>query len=463
MSSLFYGLNIGKNTLAAQTSVINTVSHNVANANTPGYSRQTVNLIAISDDTSNGRFGVGLRIGGGADAASVTRSRFGLYDLIYRNESQDYNAFSKMEEMVNQIELLFDEPSERGLGGIFNDFFNAWQEVGNDPSSMAARNSLKSIGDELTSRMHRIYNQLLTMQLDVDNEIATTPQRLNEIASEIADLNASIRISTVQGQGGNDLRDKRDLLVDEMSEFADVRVVEKSDGTYTVLVGTNVVVERDTYSELSVTTQSTGGRNVKRTVIVSADGNEYEPTSGKLGALIEIRDNIIPGITDELNTIADALVTYVNFEHRNGYGVDGKTNRNFFDPTRTKAFNISLSTDIDDVSNIAVSGDGSKGDNTNAMNMVQLKDNNVIKNSFTLSEYYNSLIADIGILGSEARSGRQNEELLITQVDNARESIKGVSIDEELIHLIQSQHIYQSASRLIVTLDELLDVVVNLT
>jgi len=463
MTTLFYGLNIGKNTLRSQTSVINTVSHNIANANTPGYSRQQVKITAISDDVSGGRFGGGIKIGAGSEAKQVTRSRFGLYDEIYRNENQNFNFYSKTEELVNQIEYLFDEPSDRGLGSIINDYFNAWHEAGNDTLNMAARQSLHSIGEELTSRMHRIYDQLLSMQENIDNEISTIPKRLNEISSEIAKLNSSIRIAGIQGQGGNDLRDKRDLRVDEMSEYVNVRALERKDGTYTVIVGSSVVVEQDNYNELSTVTSSSGTKNIKKTLIVSAEGNEYEPTSGKLGALIHIRDSIIPSIHKKMNTFAESLVSNLNFEHRNGYGLDGNTNRNFFDPTKTKAFNISLSTDIDDVSNIAVSGDGSKGDNSNALKMIDFKNKKIVDERFDITEYYYSLISDIGIMGSEARSGRQNEELLITQVDNARESIKGVSIDEELIHLIQSQYIYQAASRLIVVLDELLETVVNLT
>ena len=461
--SLFSSLNVGKSALTAQTVVLNTISHNVANASTDGYSRQTVNLTSVSSYVSGGMYGVEISTGGGVEAVSVTRSRSDLYDKIYRNVSQDYNAYSKMEDMISQIELLFNEPSDDGLSGIINDFFNAWQELSNDPTSMAARNSLKSIAEELTDRMHGIYDQLLTMQLDVDDEISAIPGRINEITSEIADLNASIRVASIKGDSGNDLRDKRDLLVDELSEYVDVRVVEKDNGAYTVLIGNSVVVEQDSSTELTVSSELTSDSNIKKTVIVAANGTEFEPTSGTLGALIDIRDGVIPEIIGELNTIAESLVTYVNFEHRDGYGLNGDTEMNFFDPTKTMAFNITLSSDIDDISNIAASGDGAVGDNSNALDIVALNNLKIVNQSFSLNEYYNSLISDIGLLGSEAQSGRENQELLLSQIDNARESVKGVNIDEELVNLIQAQQIYQSASRVIVTLDEMLDVVVNLT
>ena len=463
MSGLFYGIHIGRTALLAQTSVLNVISHNVANANTPGYSRQTVELASVPGNAQGGFISTKFSQGAGVSAEQVVRSRFALYDEMYRNENQDYNAFVRTEELLNQVELLFDEPSDRGFAGILDDFYNAWQDLANDPQSMAARQTVKSTAEELTSRMHRLYEQLTIMQADVDNEIATIPERINEIASEIADLNVSIRLSKSQGGTPNDLEDKRDLLVDELTNYAEVRTVPHDDGSYTVILGTKVIVERGTFSELRAVTYTGGDIDTKKTVIVSEDDTEYEPRSGQLGALLNFRDEIIPDITDKLNDLAKSLVETMNFEHSNGYSLNGDTNLNFFDPLGTNAFSIKLSSDIDNVENIAVSGDGSVGDNQNALRIIDTKTRRIVKQSYTISEYYNAMIADLGILGSEAKSGRINEQLLVTQIDNAREGIKGVSIDEEMVQMIQSQQIYSAASRLIVTLDELLETVLSMT
>ncbi len=458
MSTLFYALNISKNALFAQTHVLNVVSHNVANANTPGYSRQTVLLASIADSNTNQSIMLNqITVGSGVEAKFVERSRFSLYDAIYRKENQTYNSFAKTEELLNQVELLFDEPSDRGLSQIMNDFFNGWQDLANDPQNMAARQSLKSMGNELCDRFHRINDQLLTMRQDIDNEITAMPARINEISHEIADLNSSIRVADSQGTSANDLRDKRDLLIDELSEYTDVRAVEQSDGTYTVIVGSKVIVEHDSVSELRAVSSTSVQRNIQKTIIISEDGMQYEPSQGKIGALVEFRDKVIEEIIDKFDTLAESIVKTVNFEHRNGYGLDGETDRSFFDPAHVKAFNISISDDIADVAHIAASGDGSKGDNANALRINDLRDLKLVENQFSYSEYYNATIADIGVMAREAKSGRQNEELLVTQIDNSREVIKGVSIDEELITMIQTQHIYQAASRLIVTVDAMLE------
>ncbi len=463
MGNLFYGLNIARNTLRAQTSALNVTAHNIANANTPGYSRQQVQLASVSDAGGGGlRMGSLLKIGSGVEAKQVSRARFALFDEIFRKENQNLNFNVKTEALLHQIEILFDEPSDRSLGGVMNDFFNGWLDIANVPHNMAARQSLHSIAQEMTDRLKRIYNALIIMREDVDTELSAIPKQINQISSEIADLNVAIRKSEGQGGIANDLRDKLDKLIDDLSEFADIRAVGQKDGTTTILIGSRVVVEHDTYCELSSTTTSADNRGLKRTAIVSEDGTEYVPQHGKLGALINFRDNILINMMDDLNKLAESIVTTINFDHRVGYGLDGVDGRNFFEPNKTEAFNIEVSKDIKDVTRIAASGDGSKGDNTNALNINELKNRRVVDGNFTLQEFYNGFIANLGVMAREAKSGRINQELLVGQIDNSRESIKGVSIDEELVYMIQTQRIYQSAARMIVVMDQLLEEVINL-
>ncbi len=463
MSSLFYGINIARNALLAQNAVLNVTGHNIANASTPGYSRQQVVLNALSDKAGGGlRSSKSMALGNGVEAAEVTRSRFALYDLIYRNEYQDLTNYQKTEELMNHVELLFDEPSDRGLSSALNEFFSGWQEVANDPTSMAARESLKSLGTELADRIQRVYRQIETISSDIDNEVKDIPAQLNEMTAEIADLNVSIRIAQTESAAANDLLDKRDTLLDKLAEFVDVRAVEQQDGTVTVLIGNLVVVERDTQTDLVTRTLVAEGEDRKKTIIYSEEGKEYVPTTGKLGALTTFRDERLDTIKDQLNLLASSLVQAVNYEHRYGYGLDGETGRNFFNPNNTMAFNISVSSDIADVNHIAASGDGSVGDNANALRIDAVKDSSVVNQQFTLAEHYNAMVVSIGIQAREAKSGRTNEELLVNQINNAREGIKGVSIDEEMIKLLEAQRLYQSAARVITTIDELLATVLQM-
>ncbi len=462
MGNLFYGININRNTLKAQTDVMNTTAHNIANANTPGYSRQTVSLSAI-DDSSRGalRTSPTLKVGSGVESTMVYRSRFELYDGIFRKVNQGLNYDQKTEEMMHQVELLFDEPSDRSLGGIINDFFNGWLDISNAPQDIAARQSLHSVATEMADRLKRIYNSLIGLRDDVNNEIVAVPKQINEIVREITDLNAAIFKSEAQGGPANDLRDKLDLLVDELSNFASVRTVKKDNGSTTVLIGNIVMAEREAYTELSTRNEVLEDGNV-RTTIFTDEGLEFEPIDGMLGGLINFRDNVVSELLSDLNKLAEAIVTTINFEHQIGYGLDGLKNRDFFNPNTKYAFNMELSRDIDDVSHIGVSIDGTPGDNTNAFNINGLKDQRVVDNKYSITEFYNGFIANLGVIAREAKSSRINGELLVTQMNNSRESVKGVSVDEELVMMIQSQHIYQSASRLIQVFDQMIEEVLNI-
>lgn len=461
MSSLFDGINIVRNTLSAQTQVLNITAHNVSNANTEGYSKQTVQLAAINTDSRSLRYSQGLSIGSGVEVTTVSRSRSALYDEMYRSANQELSSHAETESLLSQVELMFDEPSDSGLSSLLDNFFTEWQDLANDPQSMASRESLKSAATQLTDRLHTLNSKLIVMSQDADTEIAAIPEAINEITAEIADLNASIRVAEIGGTA-NDLRDKRDILVDELSQYADTRVVEQDDGTYTVLIGSTVVVEQDTNTGIRSISTASNKLGSVRTVILTEDGTEITPSSGKLGALIEFRDETVGDIQSKLDQIAAALVESVNSAHRDGYGLDGGRGYNFFDPGKTKAFNISLSGDIDDVEHIAASGTGDTGDSGNALAISDVQDQKTVNGEYTISEYYNWLIADIGIKSSEAQSGLSNATLLTEQADNARESVKGVSVDEELIQMIQTQQIYQSASRVLVTINSMLETLINM-
>jgi flagellar hook-associated protein 1 FlgK len=223
-----------------------------------------------------------------------------------------------------------------------------------------------------------------------------------------------------------------------------------------------VIVEQDRATELYAVSSTLGGRDIRKTVIRSKDGTDYVPTEGKLGAFIKFRDEMIEDIISKFDTFTESLVNAVNFEHQSGYGLDGGAGRNFFEPNNTKSFNISVSNDVEDVSHIAVSKNGDRGDGANALKINELSSLKLVNNQFSLGEYYNATISDIGIWAKDAKSSRTNEELLINQIDNAREGVKGVNIDEELITMIQAQHIYQGASRMIVVLDSLLETLIGI-
>jgi flagellar hook-associated protein 1 FlgK len=458
MSSILNTFNIARGALMAQSNVLNTTAHNIANASTPGYSRQETQLVSLSlsSDSINGS------VGAGVEATTVTRARSALYDIVYRQQNQNLNFNEKTEDLLSQVEAYFGEPSDTGLSSYIDKFFNSWQELANSPQSQAARQSLTSVSEQLAERITGIYNSVVSTISDVDAEIAKIPAEINNITGQIASLNTSIKLLTTQGSAPNDLIDKRDLLLDELSVYGEVRTVDKGIGMVDVYLDSTSVVQDATSVKLSTKTEASSAVGANRTVIYTPNGNEFTPKNGKLGALVTFRDQYSQEIIDGLNTFTETLVTSVNAEHSAGYGLDGITGRNFFDPEKTSAGTISLSTDIDNPEAIAASGDGTAGDNSVAFKINDIREKNTINGIYSLTDYYNGIVTDLGVKVNGATSERQNQEILIKQIDNSRENVKGVNLDEELVKMIEAQRLYQSASKMINIMDSLLEEVVNL-
>ena len=194
-------------------------------------------------------------------------------------------------------------------------------------------------------------------------------------------------------------------------------------------------------------------------------GTEIELTNinGQLKGLVDARDNVIPGYLDDLNAISEALIREVNALHTTGFGLDGSVGVNFFDNEFTDAAHIVVNRDItDNPSRIVASASGEVGDNTIALAIQDLRSSQVMNNnSITMNDFYNSLVGKLGVESSEAKSFKANYELLVSQIDNARQSVQGVSLDEEMANLVKFQHAYDAAARVITTMDEALDTVIH--
>ena len=300
MSSLINAFNIARGALMAQSSVLNTTAHNIANASTPGYSRQETQLVSVSSELKSSSNGVA---GSGVEASTVTRARSTLYDMVYRQQNQNLNFNEKTENLLSQVEAYFSEPSDTGLSSYIDKFFNSWQDLANSPQSQAARQSLMSVSEQLTERITGIYDSVVSTISDVDAEIAQIPDEINDITTQIASLNVSIKLLTTQGSAPNDLLDKRDLLLDELSGYGAVKTVDKGVGMVDVYLDSTSVVQDSTAIKLTTKTEASSAVESNRTVIYTPDGNEFTPKSGRLGALVTFRDQYSQEIIDGLDNL----------------------------------------------------------------------------------------------------------------------------------------------------------------
>lgn len=462
MGGLFQGLEIGKRALLSHQIILQTIGHNVANVNTPGYSRQRVNLSTHSPE--NSMLGP---LGSGVEVTSIRQIRDLFLGEQLRDDNKLLGQWQYKSKIFNQIESLFNEPFENSLGEKLNEFWSSWAELATSDTT-TARNALLGKAKELTNSFHQLSNQLENLRTSIDRDLVNFTKEINNYTKEIASLNGQIRSQELGNIRANDLRDIRDKLVDDLSMLIDVNTVEQKNGSYNVYMGAMSLVDGTDQKEVGIDVVKKKGI-VKNTLIWSNTSQQLLNTNGELKGLMDVRDNIIPDYLNKLHELARTMISEVNAQHRQGYGLDGSTGINFFDDSFTDAFSIKVNGELfSDPSKIAASGaldaNGrvNPGDFTNAWSIHELSDRKLmLNNSATISDFYNNLIGKLGVESREAGSFESNYKLLVNQINAAKQSVEGVSLDEEMANMIKAQHAYDAAARVITTMDQALDTVIS--
>lgn len=342
--SLMEALNIGSRGLAASQTALDIVGQNVTNANTEGYTRKRLNLEAAT--RLDGRFG---QMGFGVDMTNVEAMRDELLDLQIHQVKTDVGEAEVRDAVLSRIEGIFLEPGDTSLSSSMDKFWNAWQDLANNPSNLTARQAVLDAAASMTDRFQSIGQDLTTLRLDKNEEMVTRVGEVNQLLDEVDKLNRTIALSELGDlrTRANDSRDARELKMKELSGLLDVAYTEDSQGRYIITSGGSLLLSAESAYPLQV----------DRTTIELADGTEYaqaslrlsstrqpfEPTGGALKSLVEARDEIIPRYQGKLDELAQRLVAAVNTVHGQGYDLQGRTGSTFFDPRTTGATDIRLS------------------------------------------------------------------------------------------------------------------------
>ncbi len=457
MAGLFDALEMGKRALATQQLWLNTIGHNISNVASAGYTRQRVlTNTTPAQSTPSGMVGTGVT------ATNVLQIRDLFLNQQYREENKALGQWTTLDKTLGQIQALFSEPNTDSLSDLLDKFWSSWSDLANNPESVSARTALKEQTNLLTNSFHRIYNQMTDMRDSVDNDVRLTVEKVNGIASEISNLNEQIARTELGGQKANDLRDRRDYLIDQLSQYVDVNAVEQKNNMTTVYIGALAIV--DGTSSFKLGTKTVGVENATSSEIVWAGTTKtIKNLNGELKGLIDTRDDIIPKYLNYLDNLAGTLVSQVNGVHQVGYGLDGTTGISFFDPLHSGAATISLNDLIaNNVNRIAASQSGEVGDNINALAIADLRNAaTMMRGTASFSEYYNSMIGEIASETNKAINLKDNYGLLVQQLDNSRQSVQGVSLDEEMAQMVKYQHAFDAASRVITTMDQALETVIK--
>ncbi|MGH7741978.1 MAG: flagellar hook-associated protein FlgK [Candidatus Eiseniibacteriota bacterium] len=452
--SLINLLAIARSALLAQQRAMEVTGHNVSNASTPGYSRQRLLLETATPLTT-----VNGSLGRGVSEQGVIRVRDSFLDAAYRRSAGLFGQSGTSFDVLSQIQSVLHEPSSTGLVNALDGMFHAFSDLANDPSSANSRTLLREAAVQLVNQLHDIHGQLSQLGQDAFGRMSDQVGQVNQLTSQIAELNAQI-VATggVNGQAP-DLQDRRDQLIDQLSGLVGVQVVDRPDGTVGVIAGTTSLVDGASSTALAV--QPVGGGFG---VGLASGGGLIDPRSGSLKSLVDLSTQSFPALQAGLDQFTSALVNEVNNVHVAGFTLSGATNINFFDPAGVTAGNIALSSDIlASTDNIAAAATNAPGDGGQALKMAQCDTVGLVAlGGQTMRGFYTSIATSLGVQVQSASQDQDTHQTMMDQADAQRQSVSGVSIDDEMVTLIGQQQAYSAAARLVTVADQMMQELITM-
>lgn len=446
MPGLSHTLDIARRAMSTQQSVMSVIGHNIANVNTPGYSRQVARL--APEPASAWEL---QSFGNGVGIDAVQRKRDLCLDSEIRQDMANLGRWSQRASRMELLEDVIAEPSEIGLSATMDAFWAAWSELSSAPDDMTRHATVRENGRLLAYRFQTLVDRFERTGEDIDSEIVTRVDEFNLILGDVGNLNTLIKESELRGVSSNDLRDRRDLLLDQMSALAPITYVERDDGVVTIrLDHVNILDEATQRSLVAATGASADGSGA---VTLEIEGG-FTPVveSGELGGLLELRSETIPDFIAEVNTLAGAVIEQVNAIHRTG-----PSQVDFF--SGTDASTIAVSVEIEnDIRLINSSTSGLPGDNDIALAISQLSDARIISgNTTSPREYWDSVVGRLAVASREAQFQEESLSLTTQTLTTRRESSSGVSLDEEMAEILIAQQSYMAAVKVFEAASDMMD------
>lgn len=512
MASTFHGLETARRSLFTTQSALNTTGHNIANANTAGYSRQVVNMTATRpiDALGYSKSAAAGQLGTGVEASSITRIREKFLDNQFRNENKSNGSYTVQLDTLSKLEGIVNEPSDTGLRTVISNFWNSWSDLSKNPENADGRKVVVEQTMAMLDAFNYTAKQLGDLKADLTENVQINMDTANSLAVSIAQLNTEIRRIEGLGDHANDLRDQRDLLTDQLSGLVNINVEEQSTG-YRITMGDIELVSAGTATPLTMDsiTQAVAGGQLN---------------SGTIYGTIRSRDHFVQGYINELDTLVETMangefqvtlpkgsvlpigtmvngtpvtaanrtltedtavtVNGLNGLHQLGYSLAGNEPGMplFTDASGgtagLTAATITLNQAIKDNSNLIATSmrvttavDGTDtvitGNNSLAVLFSQMRDTRfdfdagADESMNTIDAYFRSVVGQLGVQAQEATRMQTNQQIILEQVDSRRQSVSGVSLDEEMSNMIKFQHAYNAAARNMTMIDEILDKVIN--
>ncbi|MBT9176077.1 MAG: Flagellar hook-associated protein 1 [Firmicutes bacterium] len=464
MPSTFFAFNIARRGISAHKAALDVTSHNIANASTPGFSRQQAvfsttspfPIAAINRPAQAGQIGTGVTI------SEIRRMRDSFLDYQIRPQLSKLGEWDERYAALSHVEKILMEPTESGLSRVFSRFWNAWQELSKHPTSGATRAGVVETSVTLANLLNVVAEQTEVSLSDLNTKVRMSVNDVNSIAGQIAALNRQIITHVAAGLSPNDLADRRDALLDDLARTIGFTQLTQTNGSIDVVIGGRHLVQGTLASELAV---DAGGQ------VIWHGSTTASITQGQLAGLSEAKRWLRDEFYARVNTLSVNLRDLVNTAHAAGQSLTtppSPLGADFFvippGSVGREARFIRVNPDI--VANHALVRARAIGaghaDGSNALAVSRQRHATSLPGGTNLEGYYNSLVIALGVETQQSSRMFINQDALVNQLHNRRQEAMGVSIDEEMAAMIQFQHGYAAAARLLTTLDETLEVIINL-
>ncbi len=480
MAGMFNALNAARTSLEVNQKAIEIVGNNISNVNTDGYSRQK----AVFETYPAVNFG-DFFIGQGVKVSDVSRDHDVFIDRQIKQKAVDFGLQDAMTRPLSELERIFTI-TEDNISTNIDSFFDSLQELSADPSDLVQRNNVILQGEVLSTSFNNAVNDLNAVKENINNTIISKLDTVNGQLAEIANLNDRIYQIEIRGQMANSARDQRDMVAKDLAQTLGARFYEDPSGMMAVMLPGGLPLVQGNMA-MSITADTTGADmtlqlnagGVTRNLNVTTFGGEFH-------GLLDIRDNFIPELNGDLDKLAYELSVQVNLQHQAGGALDSSTGNLFFSmppnyvasppappPTATEytdaARNMRVA--ITDPVKVAAGaapnpgpppGTVAPGDNSNALILSNIGDKYLVGGTDTFTSLYGKIAAKVGIESNQNQLSLKGAQDALVQFENFRDGLVGVSLEEEMIALIQYQRGFQSSAKFLTTVDEMMGTILEI-
>ncbi len=439
-----------RQTLLNNRNAINTTAKNLANANNEGYTRRRADTSGRSQ--INGLLGINSVI----KSENFMRIREQFIDKQIYTQQFMLSKYQSDARLMPQVESIFNEPQDGALNNMLNEFWSAWNDLSTNPENDGMRSIVRNKGRALADTFNRLDTGLANFAENIRSNLNQKTNEVNQLINHIHNLNQ--KINQQQNALSADMLDERDLTVKKLAEYVDIKTSESDNGQITISTGGVIVISHNFKNSMSTSYSPNNG--LLQVNFQKGSGNI---SGGSIGSLLETHNTKLKDYGNRLDSLAVNLATQVNAIHRTGYNLDDITDVNFFAQDITGAGEFRLDDAVAENPSLIASSDtaGEPGNGSIAQKIYDLQNTNMVDNS-TATEFYTMLIGDIGSAGKEAAYMETSQQMVVSQLKNQRDSVSGVSVDEEMTNLIEYEKTYQAAAKIIQTVQDMVNTTLNL-